>query len=67
MSRKQAEPATRPENKPEATFRKEQLLAAKRFAPQQKDILSAVLAENQTYTINAAKRLIEDFGKRTVK
>lgn len=54
-------------HKPEALFSKPQLLAAKRFTPQQRDVLAAVLTEGQAYSFGQAERLIEQFGKRTVE
>lgn len=64
MSKKEtASPA-----KVEPQYTKQQFLgASKRFTPQQKDVLAAVLGERQTYTREEATRLVDEFAKRTVR
>ncbi|MFD0675161.1 hypothetical protein [Cohnella sp. GCM10027633] len=50
----------------DAVFGKAQLLSARRFASQDKDILSALLDEESSYTIEQAEQLITTFKLRTV-
>jgi len=47
-------------------FSKAQLLSAKRFADR-KDALGAVLKDNETYTVEEAQKLLDDFMKGQVK
>lgn len=47
-------------------YSKSQLLAAKRYTPAQKDILSAVLSGDQAYTHEQAQSLLESYLKKEV-
>lgn len=47
-------------------YSKEQLLRSKRYTPQQKDILAAVLAEGRVYTHEEAAQAMTEFLKRKV-
>lgn len=49
-----------------ATFTKEQILAAKKYADR-RDLLSVLLADNKQYTLAEADRLINEFMKKGVK
>ncbi|MBO9600174.1 MAG: hypothetical protein J7559_20435 [Cohnella sp.] len=50
----------------DSAYGKAQLLSAKRFTPQQKDMLSALLEEDKTYTVKQAEQLIRTFIQRKV-
>ncbi|WP_138755120.1 hypothetical protein [Paenibacillus sinopodophylli] len=50
----------------EAGFSKQQLLAAKRYRPAQKDVLSAVLNEQDSYTHEQALSRITAYLKKEV-
>lgn len=52
--------------KKENDFTKEQLLASERFR-ERKDILNALLAEGERYTISGAEQMIENYRKGKVK
>lgn len=52
--------------KAESEFSKEQLLAADRFRTR-RDILTALLAPDKTYTVGAAEQMIENYLKGQVK
>jgi len=47
-------------------FTKAQLLSAKRFEGR-KDALGAVLSDTETYTVEEAQKLLDDFMKGQVK
>lgn len=47
----------------ESKFSKNQLLAADRFRDR-RDILTALLSPDETYTVKAVEQMIEDFYKR---
>lgn len=49
------------------TFTKAQFLASKQFTSIQKDVLSVLLNNDETYTHEQVEKLLEDFAKRTVK
>lgn len=44
-----------------AAFTKRQLLASRRFAPQHKDVLAALLKQDRRYTIDQAQAVIDGF------
>ncbi|BBI32042.1 hypothetical protein [Cohnella abietis] len=48
----------------EPSFTKEQFLASKLFHPVQKDVLSVVLADGESYTIPQAQSLIKETLER---
>lgn len=48
-----------------ATFYKEQLLLSKRYR-HNKDVLNAILSDNQPYTLNEVDKMIEKFEKEKV-
>ncbi|MGG1634998.1 hypothetical protein MHH56_06265 [Paenibacillus sp. FSL K6-3182] len=50
----------------EPRFSKEQLKSARRYTPSQKDILSAVLLEQETYTHEQALSMITAYLKKEV-
>lgn len=50
----------------EALFTRDSLLSARRFRDK-KDLLSAVLKENQSYTASQAEEIIEKYLKGRVK
>ena len=52
--------------KHESAFTKAQLLSAKRFASR-RDLLDALLKENQKYTVKAVEQIIENYMKGKVK
>lgn len=49
----------------ESAFTKAQLLSSKRFAGR-RDILNALLKENQKYTVKAVEQMIENYMKGKV-
>ncbi|MDF2934976.1 MAG: hypothetical protein K0Q90_349 [Paenibacillaceae bacterium] len=49
------------------TFGKEQILSSKGFTALEKDVLQALLAEGQEYTLAQAKSEIEEYVKRRVE
>lgn len=49
------------------TFGKEQILSSKSFTALEKDVLQAVLADSQEYTLDQAKAEIEQYAKRRVE
>jgi hypothetical protein len=51
---------------PLAAYTKEQFLASKQFTAVQKDVLRALLKDGETYTVDQAQKLIDDFAKRKV-
>jgi len=48
---------------PVATFSKQQILAAKKYA-ERRDVLSVLLAEDKSYELADVDKLIEDFMKK---
>lgn len=50
-----------------ARFTKEQFVKSEQWQGVDRDILSIVLEDNQTYTIAQAKQLVEQFMSREVK
>ena len=50
----------------ESKFSKNQLLAAKRFSGK-RDILEALLSDDETYTVKTVEQMIEDYMKGKVK
>ncbi|MCD9026047.1 hypothetical protein [Cohnella silvisoli] len=54
------------DNSSEPMYSKRQLLAASRFTPVQKDVLTAVLTDYEQYTIDKAERMIADFEQGKV-
>lgn len=49
------------------TYTKQQFLSSKRFTPQQKDVLHALLEEGNAYSDAQVKKLIDDFMKKGAK
>lgn len=49
------------------TFSKQQFLKSANFTPIQKDILRSILKDDECYTLEQVKRMVEDFVKRKVK
>lgn len=47
-------------------FSKRQLIRSLNFSPVQKDVLRAVLKDDDMYTLDQAHKLIEDYAKRKV-
>ena len=47
-------------------FSKQQLLRSLNFTLIQKDVLRAVLKDGEEYSLDQAKKAIEDYAKRTV-
>lgn len=47
-------------------FSKAQLLRSLNFTPVQKDVLQAVLKDDEMYTLDQAHKLIGEFAKRKV-
>ena len=54
------------EKEVEVKFSKNQLLAAKRFSGR-RDILEALLSDDETYTVKTVEQMIEDYMKGKVK
>lgn len=51
----------------ETVFTKEQLLRSTQFSVIHKDVLNALLEEEQGYSIQQAKQIIEDFEKKEAR
>lgn len=41
-------------------------MQSKQFSAPQKDVLDALLIEDQTYTLEQVKKMLQDISKRTV-
>lgn len=54
------------EKEVEVKFSKNQLLAAKRFSGR-RDILEALLSDDETYTVKTVEQMIENYMKGKVK
>ncbi|MNP68132.1 hypothetical protein D3C76_1640410 [compost metagenome] len=48
-------------------FGKDQILSSKSFTALEKDVLQAILAEGQEYTLDQAKAEVEEYAKRRVE
>lgn len=48
------------------SYSKQQFLQSKKFTPQQKDVLCALLDDSETYTIDQAEKLISNFLRKKV-
>lgn len=64
--RKTTKTAAKEVEKVESKFSKNQLLAAKRFSGK-RDILEALLSDDETYTVKTVEQMIEDYMKGKVK
>ena len=64
--RKTTKTAAKEAEKVESKFSKNQLLAAKRFSGK-RDILEALLSDDETYTVKTVEHMIEDYMKGKVK
>lgn len=64
--RKTTKTAAKEAEKVESKFSKNQLLAAKRFSGK-RDILEALLSDDETYTVKTVEQMIEDYMKGKVK
>lgn len=51
----------------ETAFTKEQLVRSTQFSIIHKDVLNALLEEEQEYSIQQAKQIIEDFEKKEAR
>lgn len=51
----------------EPKFIKEQIVNSKHFTVNEKDILNALLSENERYSIDESREVIERFYKKEVK
>ncbi|GAA3410406.1 hypothetical protein ACFFNY_21800 [Paenibacillus hodogayensis] len=49
-----------------ARYSKRQFLHCARFRPQQKDVLSALLLDDERYTLEQAERMLIDFYRQPV-
>ncbi|MDQ0063553.1 hypothetical protein [Paenibacillus harenae] len=56
----------RKETKPERCFSKSQLTAARRYSTSDKDVLAAVLDEDETYSHEQATKLISAYLTKEV-
>lgn len=54
-------------DKIEPKFTKDQLVNSKHFNVNEKDILNALLSENERYSIDESREVIERFYKKEVK
>lgn len=64
MSKK--EPQAKPE-KAAPKFTKQQFLKAANFSQVERDVLRALMKDDESYTLDQAKKLVDDFSKRKVK
>ena len=53
--------------KPTGRFTKQQFLKSANFTQVEKYVLSTVLKDNETYTLDQAKKRVEDYKKKAVK
>ncbi len=51
----------------EATYTKAQFLASKQFSPMQKDVLRALMPNGESFTLDQARKMINDYSKRKVE
>ena len=61
-----AQKKTKAESKQENLFSKEQILASSKYA-NRRDVLGAILSDNDTYTFEKVDSLLEKFMKGKVK
>ena len=62
MSKKEAAPGmTAPK------FTKQQFLKAANFTQVERDVLGALMKDDETYTLDQAQKLVNEFAKRKVK
>lgn len=54
------------EKKAAVKFTKQQFLKSANFTPVRKDVLRALLKDDETYTIDQVRKLIDDYAKRKV-
>ena len=47
-------------------YTKAQFLVSKQFTAVQKDVLRALMKDGETYTVEQAQKLIDDYAKRKV-
>ncbi|MCD7864030.1 MAG: hypothetical protein LUG61_11145 [Lachnospiraceae bacterium] len=66
MARKKAESTEQVAEQSTRTFTKSQLTGSKRFA-NRKDLLNALLKNDQLYTVSEVEQIIENFLKGKVK
>lgn len=64
MSKKSAE--AKPE-KAAPKFTKQQFLKAANFSQVERDVLRALMKDDEKYTLDQAQKLVSDFAKRKVK
>ncbi len=50
-----------------AAYTKQQFMASKRLSPSEKDILYALLQDDQKYTHEQIQKILQDFLKKEVK
>lgn len=48
-------------------FTKQQFLKSANFSRVEKDVLRALMKDDELYTLDQAKKLVENFAKRKVK
>lgn len=48
-------------------FTKQQFLKSTNFSRVEKDVLRALMKDDELYTLDQAKKLVENFAKRKVK
>jgi hypothetical protein len=57
----------KPEGEASPTFTKDQFLESKRFTPQQKDVLSALLKEGEEYSNDQVVTIVDEFHRKVVE
>lgn len=61
MAKKEAAEETAP------VFTKQQFLASNRFTPHQRDVLTALLKDGESYTNGQVDKILQDFFKKEVR
>lgn len=65
MAKKDA-PASK-ETTTAAKYTKQQIVTSNRFAPVERDILSVLLKDDETYTLDQARAVLEEFARKEVR
>lgn len=66
MAKKDAA-ATTGATKTAAQYTKQQIVTSSRFTPVERDILSVLLKDDETYTIEQARAVLEEFLRKEVR
>jgi len=64
---KKDSPASTEATKTAAKYTKQQIVTSNRFAPVERDILSVLLKDEETYTLDQARAVLEEFARKEVR